>query len=81
MSARSFVSFIRLLIVLCKDNNTILLEHVWTPSTDSIGDYQKMAAEAQASKLSLKRVLQEERVKGFAEVVVGSSVVSSIGHL
>lgn len=46
-----------------------------------IGDYQKTAAEAQASKLSLKRVLHEERVKGFAEVVVGSSVVSSIGHL
>ena len=40
-----------------------------------------MAAEAQASKQSLKRVIQEEKVKGFAQVVVSTNVVSSIGHM
>ncbi|XP_022668588.1 solute carrier family 12 member 4-like isoform X3 [Varroa destructor] len=83
-------------LVLCKLNNDYLPKHrkmitfasqlkagkgLTIVASVLEGDYQKMAAEAQASKLSLKRVLQEERVKGFAEVVVGSSVVSSIGHL
>ncbi|XP_029834473.3 solute carrier family 12 member 4 isoform X1 [Ixodes scapularis] len=45
------------------------------------GEYNKMFSESQASKQSLKKVLEEERVKGFADVVVGTNTIDGICHL
>ncbi|XP_077542977.1 solute carrier family 12 member kcc isoform X3 [Haemaphysalis longicornis] len=45
------------------------------------GEYNKMYSECQASKQSLKKVLEEERVKGFADVVAGGSTIDAICHL
>ncbi|XP_003744033.1 solute carrier family 12 member 6 [Galendromus occidentalis] len=83
-------------LVLCKLDNDYMPEHrkmitfasqlkagkgLTIVASVLEGDYQKMAAEAQASKQSLKRVIREEKVKGFAQVVVSTNVVSSIGHM
>lgn len=45
------------------------------------GEYCKMYSESQASKQSLKKVLDEERIKGFADVVVGTNTIDGICHL
>ncbi|KAL3170217.1 hypothetical protein MRX96_015261 [Rhipicephalus microplus] len=45
------------------------------------GEYSKMYSECQASKQSLKKVLEEERVKGFADVVAGGNTIDAICHL
>ncbi|XP_023216829.1 solute carrier family 12 member 6-like [Centruroides sculpturatus] len=45
------------------------------------GDYSKMYSESQAAKLSLRRIMEEEKVKGFADVVVAKNVSDGICHL
>ncbi|GFY59242.1 solute carrier family 12 member 6 [Trichonephila inaurata madagascariensis] len=45
------------------------------------GEFTKKHSEAQAAKLSLKKVMGEEKVKGFAEVVVCPSIANGLSHL
>lgn len=45
------------------------------------GAYRKMYSESQAAKLSLKKAMEDEKVKGFAEVVVTNNVTDGICHL
>ncbi|KAG8179640.1 hypothetical protein JTE90_007370 [Oedothorax gibbosus] len=45
------------------------------------GSFDKMYSEAQAAKLSLKRAMEEEKVKGFADVLVTSDLTEGICHL
>lgn len=45
------------------------------------GEYAKMYSESQAAKLSLRRTMDEEKVKGFGDVVVSRNVIDGICHL
>ncbi|XP_055941614.1 solute carrier family 12 member 4-like isoform X2 [Argiope bruennichi] len=45
------------------------------------GSFEKMYSEAQAAKLSLKRVMDEEKVKGFADVLVAKDLTEGICNL
>uniref|UniRef100_A0A1W7R9K3 Solute carrier family 12 member 4 n=1 Tax=Hadrurus spadix TaxID=141984 RepID=A0A1W7R9K3_9SCOR len=45
------------------------------------GDYSKMYSEAQAAKQSLRKMMEDEKVKGFADVVVTKCVTDGISHL
>ena len=45
------------------------------------GEYAKNASEALAAKQSLRKVMDEERVKGFADVVVAKSIPDALSHL
>ncbi|XP_054710276.1 LOW QUALITY PROTEIN: solute carrier family 12 member 4-like [Uloborus diversus] len=44
------------------------------------GAYEKMYSEAQAAKLSLKRAMDDEKVKGFSDVVVAKDLKEGICH-
>lgn len=45
------------------------------------GDFCKEYGKAQVAKLSLKKLMEEEKVKGFADVLVACNVVDGINHL
>lgn len=45
------------------------------------GDFAKNSGEAFAAKQSLRKVMDEERVKGFADVVVAKSIPDALSHL
>ncbi|XP_013394889.1 solute carrier family 12 member 6 isoform X4 [Lingula anatina] len=45
------------------------------------GDYHERYADAQAAKEILKRVMAEEKVKGFSEVLVSTEVNQGLDHL
>ncbi|KAK6642647.1 hypothetical protein RUM43_004149 [Polyplax serrata] len=45
------------------------------------GEYAKNSGEALAAKQNLRKVMEEERVKGFAEVVVARSIPDALSHL
>jgi len=45
------------------------------------GDYTRGVGEAMAAKQSLRRTMDEERVKGFVDVLVASNVTDGLSHL
>ncbi|KAG1712135.1 Solute carrier family 12 member 4 [Nymphon striatum] len=45
------------------------------------GEFCKNYGETQAAKLSLKKAMDEEKVKGFADVVVSKNVTDGINHI
>ncbi|GFY45605.1 solute carrier family 12 member 6 [Trichonephila inaurata madagascariensis] len=45
------------------------------------GSFEKMYSEAQAAKLSLKRTMEDEKVKGFADVLVAKELTEGICNL
>lgn len=45
------------------------------------GDFSKKYGEALAARQSLKKIMEEERVKGFADVLVAKDVADGINHL
>jgi hypothetical protein len=45
------------------------------------GDYTRGVGEAMAAKQSLRRTMDEERVKGFVDVLVASNVIDGLSHL
>jgi len=45
------------------------------------GVFGNMYGESQAAKLALKQVIEQESVKGFPEVVVGTNVSDCISHV
>lgn len=84
------------ILVLCKLNNELLPKHrkliafasqlkagkgLTLVSSVIEGDFNQKYSEAQAAKLSLKKVMAEEKVKGFADVVVSPSVSNGLSHL
>ncbi|KAG8200488.1 hypothetical protein JTE90_000568 [Oedothorax gibbosus] len=84
------------ILVLCKLNSELVPKHRKLVSFASQlkagkgltlvsavleGEYTKRHSEAQAAKLSLKKTMTEEKVKGFADVVVSPSVANALSHL
>jgi len=84
------------ILVLCKLNSDLLPKHrklisfasqlkagkgLTLVSSVIEGELTKKHSEAQAAKTSLKKVMSEEKVKGFADVVVSESVPNGISHL
>jgi potassium/chloride transporter 4/5/6 len=45
------------------------------------GDYTRGVGEAMAAKQSLRRTMDEERVKGFVDVLVACNVIDGLSHL
>jgi hypothetical protein len=45
------------------------------------GDYTRSVGEALAAKQSLRRTMDEERVKGFVDVLVARNVIDGLSHL
>ncbi|XP_022914772.1 solute carrier family 12 member 4 isoform X3 [Onthophagus taurus] len=45
------------------------------------GDYTKSYGEAMAAKQSLRRTVEEEKVKGFVDILVARDVVEGLSHL
>lgn len=45
------------------------------------GEYTKNSSEALSAKDSLRKVMGEEKLKGFVEVLVAHNVVEGISHL
>lgn len=45
------------------------------------GDYTRGVGEAMAAKQSLRRTMDEERVKGFVDVLVACNVTDGLSHL
>jgi len=45
------------------------------------GDYSRAVGEAMAAKQSLQRTMDEERVKGFVDVLVARNVTDGLSHL
>jgi hypothetical protein len=45
------------------------------------GDYTRGVGEAMAAKQSLRRTMDEERVKGFVDVLVARNVIDGLSHL
>jgi hypothetical protein len=45
------------------------------------GDYTRGVGEAMAAKQSLRRTMDEERVKGFVDVLVAHNVIDGLSHL
>ncbi|CAL1284515.1 unnamed protein product [Larinioides sclopetarius] len=84
------------ILVLCKLNSDLVPKHrkliafasqlkagkgLTLVSSVIEGEFTKKHSEAQAAKLSLKKVMTEEKVKGFAEVVVCPSIANGLSHL
>ncbi|GFS79146.1 solute carrier family 12 member 7 [Nephila pilipes] len=73
------------ILVLCKLNTDLVPKHrklgLTLVSAVLEGEFTKKHSEAQAAKLSLKKVMGEEKVKGFAEVVVCPSIANGLSHL
>ncbi|KFM79937.1 Solute carrier family 12 member 4, partial [Stegodyphus mimosarum] len=84
------------ILVLCKLNNELVPKHRKLVSFASQlkagkgltlvsavldGEFTKRYSEAQAAKLSLKKIMMEEKVKGFADVVVSPNVSNGLCHL
>lgn len=45
------------------------------------GDYAKCSGEALAAKQSLRRTIDEEKVKGFVDVLVATNVADGLSHM
>ena len=45
------------------------------------GDYTKSYGESQAAKQSLRRAMDEERLKGFVDTLVASNIADGINHV
>jgi len=45
------------------------------------GDYTRGVGEAMAAKQSLRRTMDEERVKGFVDVLVAHNITDGLSHL
>lgn len=45
------------------------------------GDYAKCSGEALAAKQSLRRTIDEEKVKGFVDVLVARNVADGLSHM
>lgn len=45
------------------------------------GDFTRCSGEALAAKQSLRKTMDEERVKGFTDVLVASEITEGISHL
>ncbi|XP_024081059.1 solute carrier family 12 member 4 isoform X3 [Cimex lectularius] len=45
------------------------------------GDFSQCAGEAMAAKQSLRKTMEEEKVKGFVDVLVSSDVAEGLSHL
>ncbi|XP_055934757.1 solute carrier family 12 member 7-like isoform X2 [Argiope bruennichi] len=84
------------ILVLCKLNSDLVPKHrklisfasqlkagkgLTLVSSVIEGEFTKKHSEAQAAKLSLRKVMTEEKVKGFAEVVVCPSIANGLSHL
>ncbi|XP_054719060.1 solute carrier family 12 member 6-like [Uloborus diversus] len=84
------------ILVLCKLNSDLMPKHrklvsfvsqlkagkgLTVVSAVLEGEFMKRYSEALAAKQSLRKVMGEERVKGFAEVVVSKSSADGLSHL
>lgn len=45
------------------------------------GDFSNKAGEAAAAKQSLVKIMEEEKVKGFVDVLVSKDIAEGISHL
>lgn len=45
------------------------------------GDYTRASGEAMAAKQSLQKTMEEEKVKGFTDVLVSRDISEGISHL
>ena len=45
------------------------------------GNFQSMFGEMQTAKLSIKRTITEEGVKGFSDVVISRNISDGVCHL
>lgn len=45
------------------------------------GDFTKRAGEAAAAKQSLRKLMEDEKVKGFCDVMVASNVADGLSHV
>lgn len=45
------------------------------------GDFTRSYGEAMAAKQSLRKTVEEERVKGFVDILVASNVIDGLAHL
>lgn len=45
------------------------------------GEYTRSASEAMAAKQTLNRVMEEERVKGFADILVAKDITDGLSNL
>lgn len=45
------------------------------------GDFTRRAGEAATAKQNLRRCMDEEKVKGFVDVLVASSIPDGLSHL
>ena len=45
------------------------------------GDFNKRSGEALAAKQSLKKVMEEEKVKGFSDVCVAKNITEGLSHV
>lgn len=45
------------------------------------GQYTRSSGEAMAAKQSLRKVMEEEKVKGFNDVLVAQDIAEGVSHL
>lgn len=45
------------------------------------GDYTKCSGDAVVAKQSLKKVMEDEKVKGFADVLIAKDTTEGLSHL
>lgn len=45
------------------------------------GDFTRRAGEAATAKQNLRKCMDEEKVKGFVDVLVSHSIADGLGHL
>lgn len=45
------------------------------------GDFAKSSGEAQVAKQALRKIMDDEKVKGFADVLIAKDPVEGISHL
>lgn len=45
------------------------------------GDFTKSTGESSSARQGIKRVMEEEKVKGFCEVLVAKSIVDGLSHV
>ncbi|XP_042898766.1 solute carrier family 12 member 4 isoform X2 [Parasteatoda tepidariorum] len=84
------------LLVLCKLNNELVPKHrkiiafasqlkagkgLTLVSSVLEGEFTKRSSEAQAAKQSLRKIMVEQKIKGFAEIVVSRNVSDGLSHL
>lgn len=45
------------------------------------GEFPRRAGEAATARLNLRRVMDEEKVKGFVDVLVSPAIADGLSHL